>query len=141
MFSKHCLQKGLAQCCLWVTKDAALCKSALFKVKCFSTVQVILSALIQDFSAMQVFLSALFQGSALCKNFQDFLDISAIPRSGQCCSRQHCAINNPKYFSIYFVEIGKNLTPFSPFYGICNICHLWEFSSLLCFYICSNKRK
>ena len=47
----------------------------------FSAVQVILSALIQDFSAMQVILSLLIQGSVLCKNFQDFLVISAIPRS------------------------------------------------------------
>ncbi len=67
----------------------------LFKVECFSAVhfilsaliqgfsavQIILSLLIQDFSAVQVFLSALFQGSVLCKNFQDFLVISAIPRS------------------------------------------------------------
>ena len=75
---------------------AVLFKSALFKVQCFSTVQVILSALIQgfstvqvilsaliqDFSAMQVLLSALIQGSALCKNFQELLVIStSSPRS------------------------------------------------------------
>ena len=63
--------------------DVALCKSVLFKVQCFSTVQVILSALIQGFSTVQViltvliqefstvhvFLSVLIHGSALCKNF------------------------------------------------------------------------
>ena len=43
--------------------------------------QVIPSALIQDFGTMQGFLSALIKGSALCKNFQDFLAISTILRS------------------------------------------------------------
>ena len=47
----------------------------------FSIVQVILSVLVQGFSAVYVFLSALFQGSALCKNFQEHLVISASPRS------------------------------------------------------------
>ena len=43
------------------TKDTELCKSALFKVQCFSDVQVILSALIQVFSTVQFILSALIQ--------------------------------------------------------------------------------
>ena len=60
-FFSICTDVGPAQCCLWATKDAALCKSALFKVilaaliEVFSTLQVILSALIQDFNAVQDF--------------------------------------------------------------------------------------
>ena len=44
------------------TNDAALCKSVMFKVECFSTVQVILLALIQGFNTVQIIRSALIQG-------------------------------------------------------------------------------
>ena len=50
-------------------------------VQCFSSVQVILAALIQSFSAVQIILSVPIQGSVLCKNFQELLVISACPRS------------------------------------------------------------
>ena len=75
----------------------------------FSAGQVISSSLIHDFSAVQVFLSVLSQDSALCKNFQEVLVISAIPRLALLEAvlqeaLMYCNMHQPTYVCIHTIS-------------------------------------
>ena len=70
------------------SKDAVLCKISAIQVSVFSSANPRFQRYASYFISVNPrfqhcvsFLSALYQGSALCKNFQDFLVISAISRS------------------------------------------------------------
>ena len=96
------LDNCLAQHCLWASKDAVLGKISAVQVSVFSSVNprfqhrasffISVNARFQHcvsyfisinprFQHYVSFLSALYQGSALSKNFQNFLVISTISRS------------------------------------------------------------